>query len=72
MIGIYEKLPMKKQEIKSNIVKGYDEKGNLIMYYWQKDSNSYRFRIVCAGRRWGKSVLKWWWSKKIICKVGEK
>jgi hypothetical protein len=68
-----------KKIIESNVMEGYDNDGNLVMYYWQKDpikevwgfggfKVSWKYRLNPIWR-----IKQWWFFRKgHILKVGEK
>ena len=63
---------------KANVMQGYDEKGNLVMYYWQKDSIKTRWGFGNFKVKWSLRfnpiwrIKQWWYfHKRITFRAGE-
>lgn len=62
---------MKKKVEQPNIMTGYDDKGELVMYYWQKEPFTVRqgMGFSIPRRLWWNPIWRikqWYWSKKTI------
>ena len=59
-----------KKKIESNVMEGYDEKGNLVMYYWQKDPIQPRWGFGSFKVHWTLRfnpiwrIKQWWYFRK--------